>query len=160
MMSNDHLADIPIQSLLSDEGILIVWCTNSLSHMKALTEDIFEKWNVKLAAKWFWLKVTKSGEPIINFTEPPAKLPFEQIIIATKATYTNELLTKSNRKIIVSIPSAIHSHKPPLEEVVRPYMKGKDGKKLEVFARYLLPGWTSFGWEVLRLQHECLYNCS
>lgn len=35
----------------------------------------------------------------------------------------------------------------------------KNPNCLEIFARYLLPDWTSWGNEVLRFQHECLYRC-
>lgn len=31
---------------------------------------------------------------------------------------------------------------------------------LELFARYLLPNWTSFGLEALKFQHQFLYEAS
>lgn len=33
-------------------------------------------------------------------------------------------------------------------------------KCLELFARYLLPNWTSFGLEALKFQHKFLYETS
>lgn len=34
----------------------------------------------------------------------------------------------------------------------------KDPKCLEIFARYLLPNWTSYGLEAIRFQHESLFT--
>lgn len=42
-------------------------------------------------------------------------------------------------------------------EVIKEYLP-KDPKCLEIFARYLLPGWTSWGLEVLKFQHLSLYK--
>lgn len=58
MMYNDELKAIPIENLLHDNGLVIVWCTNSLQHLQALQNDIFPKWNVQFVAKWYWLKVS------------------------------------------------------------------------------------------------------
>lgn len=44
-------------------------------------------------------------------------------------------------------------------ELVQPFIKN-GGKCIEVFARYLVPGWTSVGNEVLKLQHESFYEPS
>lgn len=155
MMYNCDLMKIPIEMLLEDNGVVVVWCTNSLQHLKSLINDIFPKWGVHYGGKWFWLKVTMFGEPICEFSEPPGKQPFEQIIFGFKDVTSRTLPTYG--KLLVSIPSAIHSHKPPLIEVLRPFLPDNP-KCLEVFARYLLPDWTSYGNEVLRFQHESLYT--
>jgi hypothetical protein len=41
-------------------------------------------------------------------------------------------------------------------DVLAPYLPTKP-RCMEIFARYLLPGWTSWGCEVLKLQHLSLY---
>ena len=53
--------------------------------------------------------------------------------------------------MIMSIPSSQHSRKPPLNAILAPYLP-KNFRGLEIFARNLLPGWTSFGNEVLKFQ--------
>lgn len=73
MMYNCDLKNIPIEKLLYDTGILVVWCTNSPQHLNYLIDDIFPKWKVNLVAKWYWLKVTVHGEPICEFSKPPGK---------------------------------------------------------------------------------------
>lgn len=57
MMYSDDLVNIPIDSLLSPDGLIAVWCTNSQQHLNNLLNNIFIKWNVKFVAKMFWLKV-------------------------------------------------------------------------------------------------------
>ncbi|KAL1501411.1 hypothetical protein ABEB36_006735 [Hypothenemus hampei] len=154
MMYDCDLKQLALEDLLTDDGIIVVWCTNSPQHLNYLINEIFVKWKVRLVAKWFWIKVTINGEPICDFSRPPGKQPFEQILIAKKGG-ENELIP-TDGKLIVSIPSAIHSHKPPLIEVLKPFLPDNPSC-LEVFARYLLPNWTSYGNEVLKFQHESFY---
>lgn len=57
MMYSEDLAGIPIQNLLSNDGLIAIWCTNCQQHMNNLINNVFVKWNVKFVAKLFWLKV-------------------------------------------------------------------------------------------------------
>ncbi|XP_045467327.1 N(6)-adenine-specific methyltransferase METTL4 [Harmonia axyridis] len=155
MMYNDDLKDLKLENLLHEDSLVVVWCTNSPQHINALKDEIFPKWGIEFISKWYWLKVTKTGEPICNFSEPPCKQPFEQIIFGSKKNRRIE--SPPNGKLVLSIPSALHSHKPPLVELLKLYMP-KTPQCLEIFARYLLPGWSSYGNEVLKFQHESLYE--
>ena len=57
-------------------------------------------------------------------------------------------------RVLLSVPCSQHSRKPPLGALLAPYLPaGYVG--LEVFARNLLPGWTSFGNEVLKFNQLC-----
>ena len=60
--------------------------------------------------------------------------------------------------MLCSVPSAVQSHKPPLVEVIEDAfgigLKATDSRCLEVFGRYLLPGWTTVGNQCLMLQGE------
>ncbi|XP_014209810.1 methyltransferase-like protein 4, partial [Copidosoma floridanum] len=154
MMYNEELMEIPIGDLLSTNGIVAVWCTNSASQIKSVLEDIFPAWNVIFRAKWYWLKVTQSGKPVCNYNESHGKQPYEQLIIGSTATVN---VNVPDKKVIISVPSAIHSHKPPLIELFKSYLP-EHPQCLEIFARYLLPGWISWGLEVLKFQHLSLYN--
>ncbi|MEQ2217281.1 hypothetical protein XENOCAPTIV_003006 [Xenoophorus captivus] len=62
-----------------------------------------------------------------------------------------------DKRLIVSVPSALHSQKPLLSEVLKSYI-GAEAKCLELFARNLQPGWTSWGNEVLKFQHISYFN--
>lgn len=59
MMFNDDLKSIPIETLIKDDGIVVMWCTNSVSHFNCVKEEIFDKWGVKYLGKWYWIKVLK-----------------------------------------------------------------------------------------------------
>ncbi|XP_076251443.1 methyltransferase like 4 isoform X2 [Rhynchophorus ferrugineus] len=153
MMYNTDLKSIPIEKMLTETGIVVVWCTNSSQHLHDLTQNIFPKWGVKFVAKWYWVKITTLGDPICEFSEPPGKQPFEQIIFGYRNP--SKCLPDSG-KLLISVPSAIHSSKPPLVEVIQNLLP-ENPQCLEIFARYLLPNWTSYGNEVLKFQNECLY---
>lgn len=153
MLFNEDVKNLPVESLLKDDGMVIVWCTNSQQHMNDLLTKIFPKWTVKYVAKWYWVKITMNGEPVCSFSLPPGKQPYEKIIFGCRG---NPSSLPPDSKVIVSVPSAIHSHKPPLIELVKSFLPDNPSC-LEIFARYLLPNWTSYGNEVLRLQHESLF---
>lgn len=56
--------------------------------------------------------MTKSGETICDFSYSSVKQPFEFLIFGC---LNENLSTKiPDKKIIMSVPSAIHSHKPPI----------------------------------------------
>lgn len=153
MLFNDDIKNLPVESLLKEDGMVVVWCTNSQQHLNDLLTEIFPKWNVEFIGKWYWVKVTSNGKPVCPFSLPPGKQPYEQIIFACRG---NLVSIPFSCKLVVSIPSAIHSHKPPLIELVKTFLPNNP-LCLEIFARYLLPNWTSYGNEVLRLQHESLF---
>ncbi|XP_062612311.1 N(6)-adenine-specific methyltransferase METTL4-like [Saccostrea cucullata] len=60
-------------------------------------------------------------------------------------------------RVIISVPCALHSVKPPLFEVLKKYLK-ENPRCLELFARNLWPHWTSWGNEVLLHQHMDFYE--
>lgn len=57
MMYNDELKMLPIENLITKNGIVVVWCTNSISHLNYMKREIFKKWNVEYIKKWYWIKV-------------------------------------------------------------------------------------------------------
>ncbi|XP_046388173.1 N(6)-adenine-specific methyltransferase METTL4 [Ischnura elegans] len=162
MMSNDDLGAVPVGNFLNPGALVAVWCTNSESNLETLEKKIFPQWGIEFIGRWFWIKVTKFGEPVCQFHPPPGKQPFEQIVFGRRRKDDDEegddiVAEWKSNKVVASVPSALHSHKPPLVEVLQPYIK-PDARCLELFARYLLPGWTSVGFEVLKLQNCSLYE--
>ena len=85
------------------------------------------------------------------------KQPFERVIFGKKFNFDRKIPQPEKNKVFMSIPSAIHSHKPPLCDLLKPYLP-ENPECLELFARYLLPSWTSYGNEVLKLQHISLFT--
>jgi N6-adenosine-specific RNA methylase IME4 len=145
------MGNLAVGKLLSDNGLVLVWCVVSRRHREAV-EDWFRAWDVKLVAKWTWLKITKSGEPVVAL-EKSHKQPFEYVYVGSRKLKS----TKFNENAIVcSVPSAVQSHKPPLDRIVADaFGLDLEGMKcLEVFGRYLLPGWTTVGDQCLLFQAD------
>lgn len=68
--------------------------------------------------------------------------------------------TFQRSKVLCSVPCKVHSHKPPLDQLIRRYLVPHltNPKCLELFARNLLPNWTSCGNEVLYMQNLDHYD--
>lgn len=77
--------------------------------------------------------------------------------IGTTGNKKKELGSFPENYVIISVPCALHSNKPPLIEVLKRYLKD-DPRCLELFARNLWPNWTSWGNEVLLHQHIDFYE--
>lgn len=159
MMSVKDVLRIPITHLLKHGGLLAVWSTNKPSQIQEFLEGL-HTWGVEHVATWYWLKVTRAGEPVTPLMDGTrTKLPYERIFIARKRKTEVGPETIPNGLVFCSVPSGLHSHKPPVLELVKPFLVSEP-QCLELFARSLVPGWTSFGLEVLRLQHGYLFEDS
>uniref|UniRef100_A0A182WFD6 Methyltransferase-like protein 4 n=1 Tax=Anopheles minimus TaxID=112268 RepID=A0A182WFD6_9DIPT len=157
MLTNADIKAIPLERHLHQNTLVAVWCTNAPSHIEAVTKEFFPKWGIELVACWYWIKITSAGEPICQFKEPQHKQPYERIFIGLPAGST---MAKSfpSEWFLYSIPSAIHSHKPPLYDLFTSKFLPPHATCLELFARSLYPGCTSYGMEVLKLQNKRLYE--
>ncbi|XP_043273744.1 N(6)-adenine-specific methyltransferase METTL4 isoform X2 [Venturia canescens] len=155
MMYNEELEKMPIENLLGKNGIVAVWCTNAPSHLNSILNEMFPAWGIVYVGKWYWVKVTQSGNTVCEFNFTNEKQPYEILIFGRKILGNETKIP--DKKLIVSVPSCVHSHKPPINEIMRPYLVANP-KCLEIFARYLLPNWTSWGLEVLKFQHLSLYE--
>ena len=58
MLDNHTIGrSIPINNLLSENGLVVIYCTNSKRHQTAIQEWL-TNWNLVQVAKWYWLKVS------------------------------------------------------------------------------------------------------
>ncbi|XP_049877166.1 N(6)-adenine-specific methyltransferase METTL4 isoform X2 [Pectinophora gossypiella] len=153
MMYNEDIASIPVKNLLAPNGLVAVWCTNSPSSITAVKDLIFPSWGVEYVAMWHWMKVTIDLEPMCAFGMGCKKQPYERLMIGKVGQ-----LEKVPEIMFMSVPSALHSHKPPLLDLLQPYINVENPQVLELFARYLLPDTTSVGYEPLKWQHISLYQ--
>ncbi|XP_031765703.2 N(6)-adenine-specific methyltransferase METTL4 [Galleria mellonella] len=154
MMYNEDIASIPLKTLLADNSIVAVWCTNSPSNITAVKNLIFPSWGVEYVATWYWMKVDIQLKPLCPFSTGSKKQPYERLIIGK----VGEVNHVPDDYLFMSVPSALHSHKPPLIDLLKEYVKKENPDILELFARYLLPNTTSVGYEPLKLQHISLYE--
>lgn len=65
MLTNEKMSTIPLRSLLNAGALVAVWCTNSPSNIKDLKELLFPAWGLEFVATWFWVKVDRSGSPVM-----------------------------------------------------------------------------------------------
>ncbi|XP_038112410.1 N(6)-adenine-specific methyltransferase METTL4 [Culex quinquefasciatus] len=155
MLDNNSIGNIPLGDYVHENTIVAIWCTNSPTHVAAIRENFCTKWKLKLVANWYWVKVTKFGEPVCAFNGSNKKQPYEQIFIAVGENNTTFEIPKE--RFIYSVPSAFHSNKPPLVDLFESLLPERP-KCLEIFARNVYPNFTSVGTEVLKLQNANLFD--
>ncbi|XP_071035310.1 N(6)-adenine-specific methyltransferase METTL4 [Parasteatoda tepidariorum] len=156
----DSLLDLPIKKLCNPGCLIIVWVTNKKKQISFVEKELFQKWNVTSSVIWHWVKVTKKGHYVFPI-DSQQKKPYENLLLGYVSSGEEKDKAHSKNleahKTIVSVPSSIHSHKPPLTEILQPYLP-ENPRCLEIFARYLLPKWTSIGNEVIKLQNTKLFD--
>jgi N6-adenosine-specific RNA methylase IME4 len=148
------LLKMDIDNYLEHNALVGVWITNkeSLRQHVVGPGGLFETWNVGLIEEWIWIKTTTNGEPMFDIDSLSRK-PYEILLLGRAAPNSWTTMTHApfvKRRVIAAVPD-VHSRKPCLKELLEPYMPdAHDYSALEVFSRYLISGWTSWGNEVLK----------
>ncbi|NXQ26897.1 METL4 protein, partial [Alaudala cheleensis] len=153
-----QIKQIPVPALAAPNCLVVTWVTNRQRHLCFVKDELYPHWSVKTLAEWHWVKITTAGEFVLPL-DSLHKKPYEVLVLGRVQGDEKEALRKSEdippipeHQLIVSIPCSLHSHKPPLAAVLAEFIK-PDAECLELFARNLQPGWTSWGNEVLKFQH-------
>ncbi|CAK8690301.1 unnamed protein product [Clavelina lepadiformis] len=147
----DKIASIPLHKLCASECLVVIWVTNKQKIMKWVRNVLFPRWNICYLAQWHWVKVTTNGIPVFPW-ESLHKKPYETIFLGHHLCKNHQHSIKEN--VICSVPCMVHSHKPPLYEVIKnSLMEVANPRCLEMFARSLSPSWSSWGNEVVKLQN-------
>ncbi|XP_076462121.1 uncharacterized protein LOC143294630 [Babylonia areolata] len=159
MMNEDGLQNLPVADLSRPGGVVAVWVTNNQRLEDYTLDTLFPLWGVGLLARWHWLKVTQTGEMISGMEGH--KKPYEVLLLGRSAAggRPTEEAGKEvpESRVIMSVPCSLHSKKPPLADVLQQYLPAAP-RCLELFARNLWPGWTSWGREVLKHQNMIFYE--
>ncbi|NXT50131.1 METL4 protein, partial [Pluvianellus socialis] len=157
-LSSWQIKQIPVPALAAPNCLVVTWVTNRQKHLHFVKNELYPHWSVKTLAEWHWVKITRAGEFVLPL-DSLHKKPYEVLVLGRVQGDVKEALRKSEdvlpipeHKLIVSIPCSLHSHKPPLSAVLAEFIR-PDVECLELFARNLQPGWTSWGNEVLKFQH-------
>ncbi|NWR52411.1 METL4 protein, partial [Regulus satrapa] len=157
-LSSWQIKQIPVPALAAPNCLVVTWVTNRQKHLRFVKDELYPHWSVKTLAEWHWVKITTAGEFVLPL-DSLHKKPYEVLVLGRVQGDVKEALRKSEgvlpipeHQLIVSIPCNLHSHKPPLAAVLAEFIK-PDVECLELFARNLQPGWTSWGNEVLKFQH-------
>ncbi|KAF1956280.1 MT-A70-domain-containing protein [Byssothecium circinans] len=152
------LLKMDIDNYLEHNALVGVWITNkdALRDHVIGPGGLFEKWNLGLIEEWIWVKTTTHGEPMFDIDSLTRK-PYEVLLLGRAAPNSWTTMGPApvvKKRVIAAVPD-IHSRKPCLKELIEPYMPDKgDYSALEVFSRYLVKGWMSWGNEVLKYNHE------
>ncbi|GFU31641.1 n(6)-adenine-specific methyltransferase METTL4 [Nephila pilipes] len=157
----DSLINLPIETICNPGCLIVVWVTNNQRQLNFVKEKLFPKWKVVNHVMWHWFKITLGGH-FIHSGDWHHKKPYENLLLGyVSSDFENKnFVTEVEiepHKVILCVPSSIHSHKPPLTEILKPYIS-ENANCLEIFARYLLPKWTSLGNEVVKLQNIKLFE--
>ncbi|NXN39035.1 METL4 protein, partial [Rhinoptilus africanus] len=157
-LSSWQIKQIPVATLAAPDCLVVTWVTNRQKHLRFVKDELYPHWSVKTLAEWHWVKITRAGEFVLPL-DSLHKKPYEVLVLGRVQGDVKEALREPEgvlpipeHKLIVSIPCSLHSHKPPLAAVLAEFIK-PDVECLELFARNLQPGWTSWGNEVLKFQH-------
>ncbi|XP_039983132.1 N(6)-adenine-specific methyltransferase METTL4 [Xiphias gladius] len=163
-LPSSQLKRLPIPLLASTNCLVVTWVTNRPSHLRFVRDELYPHWGIEVVAEWFWVKVTTSGQFVFPL-DSQHKKPYEVLVLGRYHSSADTSLSSSemsevhleDQRLIVSVPSALHSQKPSLSEVLKLYVR-PEATCLELFARSLQPGWTSWGNEVLKFQHASYFT--
>ncbi|KAH6614914.1 MT-A70-domain-containing protein [Boeremia exigua] len=147
-----------LDSYIENNALVGIWITNkpALRDHVLGAGGLFETWNVGLIEEWIWVKTTTKGEPMFDIDDVMRK-PYEVLLLGRAAPNSWTTMThapKPRKRVIAAVPD-VHSRKPSLKALLEPYMPDPtDYNALEVFARYLVAGWMSWGNEVLKYNSD------
>ncbi|KAK3707496.1 hypothetical protein LTR37_012138 [Vermiconidia calcicola] len=154
------LLDTKVDFLMAEDCLIGVWITNkpTIRDLVLGEDGIFECWDVEPVEEWIWLKTTVHGEPV-SALDALWRKPYEALLLGRMRSLSNRQEhstdpSKVKRKVIISVPD-MHSRKPCLKELIEPLMPDpKNYRALELFARYLVTGWCSWGDECIKYNYE------
>ncbi|XP_036378084.1 N(6)-adenine-specific methyltransferase METTL4 [Megalops cyprinoides] len=163
-LPSSQLRRLPVPLLSAPGCVVATWVTNRQKHLRFVKEDLYPHWGVEVLAEWLWVKITRSGEFVFPL-DSPHKKPYEVLVLGryrgskdhSVSDWTKSEPALPDKRLLVSIPSLLHSQKPSLSEVLKEYL-GPGTERLELFARNLQPGWTSWGNEVIKFQHVHFFD--
>lgn len=159
----DLLSSLPLPDFVVEDGYVAIWITNR-PKVRSVAMELFESWGVRLVEEWIWVKVTDRGQPVSELDGVWRK-PWEWLLIARRESCNDHdnVTRNARRRVLFGVPD-LHSRKPCLkglfEKILFPRRAGEaenasagsSGPALELFARYMVAGWFSWGDEALKYQ--------
>lgn len=151
------LFEMDIDVLLSRGGLIAIWITNKPAVRNLVLGEggFFDCWDIVLEEEWLWIKTTDKGEPVTGL-DALWKKPYEVLLLGRKrqsCTDADQVEHEVRRRVIAGVPD-LHSRKPCLKELLEKLVPNATKyRALEVFARYLVAGWWSWGNEAIKFNH-------
>ncbi|KNA12620.1 hypothetical protein SOVF_123990 [Spinacia oleracea] len=156
-LPNKHFLSLPIKQLTHTSGALVaLWVTNREKLRKFVENELFPAWGVRYAATLYWLKVKANGTLICDldlFHHRPYECLLIGYIDRHVTDYELPSIVKSLKdQVVMTIPGD-YSRKPPVGDLLLEYVPGpRPARCIELFAREMMAGWTSWGNEPLHFQ--------
>ena len=144
-MSDEELAQFPMNQLLEDQSVLFLWAT---SPRLDLCIDLIRKWGLTYRGVAFvWVKTNKEGNPMgARGVRPSIVKPTCEYVLAASPVAKGRPLKLLDESIVNTVlaPVGEHSVKPEAvqDRIDRMYPYAS---KLELFGRRQRPGWVVWG---------------
>ncbi|XP_058222772.1 methyltransferase-like protein 2 [Rhododendron vialii] len=163
-LPNRYFLSLPIKQLTHTEGALVaLWVTNREKLRGFVEKELFPSWGVKYMATLYWLKV-KADCILTSDLDLFHHRPYECLLLGYchGEVRNTECLSRfkpiPDNQVFISIPGD-YSRKPPIGELLLEYVPGsKPARCIELFAREMLGGWTSWGNEPLHFQESRYFS--
>ncbi|KAJ4819606.1 Methyltransferase-like protein 2 [Rhynchospora pubera] len=161
-LPNRHFMYLPVKELAHSDGALVaLWITNRQKLQDFVVKDLLPAWGISHATPFYWLKVKPDGS-LIGDLDLFHHRPYELLLLGYVNVDFNSECMKTIKhlkesRVIISVPGA-YSRKPPLGKLLEEYIPGqRPSRCIELFARELVAGWTSWGNEPLHFQDATYY---
>ncbi|XP_043099058.1 N(6)-adenine-specific methyltransferase METTL4 [Puntigrus tetrazona] len=156
-LPSSQIKRLPVPALAAPGCLVVTWVTNRAKHLRFVREELYPFWEVDVLAEWLWVKVTRAGEFVFPL-DSPHKKPYEVLVLGRRRPVrSSEAERLPEQRLVISVPSVLHSHKPSLSAVLKPYVS-PEPKCLELFARSLQSDWTSWGNQAIKFQHSSYFS--
>lgn len=143
VLSLQDICDLPVYRLADYDALLHLWVPSSM------LEDgiaVVKAWGFKVSGTTAWCKTTKDEKRLAFGMGHLFRQAHEITIEGRRGAIVKECKNKSQRSAYLA-PNKRHSQKPEnLQDSLD--LMFPTGKKLELFARRVRPGWTCLGNEI------------
>lgn len=80
----EGLLRMPVSQLAAHGALVVVWVTNNPAVSHFVVRQLLPRWNCTFLGKWWWLKLTTNGEPVVPCpnSHSDSRCPYEPVIIA------------------------------------------------------------------------------
>src|SRR5438552_1277239 len=145
-MELQEILDLPVADIAAARSHLYLWCPNALV-MEGLR--VMKAWDFIYKSNIVWFKIRKDGGPDGRGVGFYFRNVTELVLFGVRGSMRT--LAPGRRQVnLVPTRKREHSRKP--EEIYELIERCSPGPYLELFARYIRPGWVQWGNEIV--EHE------
>ncbi len=136
-MPLESICSLPVKNIANSNSILFLW--SPLSFLERALQ-VMKEWGFKYSTEFTWVKTAKNGNIRIGMGGN-VRNTSEHLLIGKRGNFP---LPKNNFPSTFQALQTDHSRKPPRSYEIIENMY-PDASRIELFARYVYPGWTGVG---------------